>query len=558
LDRFGHSPRVTDPRDIYQSKMESDVYSAWDNGARNVLAVLPTGGGKSVVIRRIVTRKNALGAMQCVIAHRTELVSQLAMHVAECGIKHRIIAPREIVADITAEQRALFGGRSFVNPDAICTVAAVDTLLARQEQLAPWAKQVDDWTIDEAHHVLRLNKWGRAVEMFPNATGLGVTASPDRADGMGLGRYHDGLFDHMVIGPDMRQLIDMGALSDYELVCPESDLVVDDDDFNKEGELSPKKGRLASKKSHIVGDIVQRYVQFAFGKRAIVFVTDVETANEVAANFNAVGIAAAAVNGETHKTTRREMIKRFRDGRLTVLINVDLFGEGFDVPACEVVIMARPTGSLAVYLQQFGRALRILAGKRFGMIIDMVSNYKRHGFPDKPHYWTLDRRDKKAKKEKDPEEIPLTSCKSCSRPFERFHTACPYCGAPVEPPAGVIRTLDVVDGDLVLLDTATLAAMRAATVLDSPAAVGAAAAHVAGPMAGKGAVNRSIERHAAQQRLSAAFAQYAGCQRAKGRDDRSTHKRIYLTLGVDVLTALALPRADMEAIANKVEGWCVP
>lgn len=548
---------MTDPRDIYQAKLESDIYTAWNNGARNVLMVLPTGGGKSVVLSNIVERENRLGAIEAVIAHRTELVSQLAMHIASRGISHRIIAPTAIVADIVAEQRATFNGKSFVNPDANCAVVAVDTLLARAEQLKAWCQQVDRWTLDECHHALSLNKWGRAVNMFPNATGLGVTASPDRADGMGLGRHHDGVFDDMVIGPDMRQLIDMGALSDYELVCPESDLVVEDDDFNKEGELSPKKGRLASKKSHIVGDVVQRYCQYALGKRAIVFVTDVETADEVAANFNAHGIPAAAVNGKTDKTTRRDMIRRFRDGRLTVLVNVDLFGEGFDVPACEVVIMARPTGSLAVYLQQFGRALRILAGKKYGLIIDMVSNYKRHGFPDKPHFWTLDRRDKKAKKEKDPEEIPLTACKGCSRPFERFRTECPYCGKPVEPPAGIVRTLDVVDGDLVLLDRDTLAAMRAATVLDSPAAVGNAAGHVAGPLAAKGAVNRSIERHAAQQRLTAALAQWAGCERAKGRTDRETHKRLYLTTGVDVLTALAMPRRDMELLAEKIEGWCV-
>ncbi len=109
-----------------------------------------------------------------------------------------------------------------------------------------------------------------------------------------------------------------------------------------------------------------------------------------------------------------------------------------------------------------------------------------------------------------------------------------------------------------MIDRDTAAAMRAATVLPSPADVGARARHVGGDMAGAGAVARQIERIGAQGRLEAAFAQYAGCQRALGRPDAMTYRRLYVTLGVDVLTALALPRADMENIADKVEGWCLP
>jgi superfamily II DNA or RNA helicase len=155
------------------------------------------------------------------------------------------------------------------------------------------------------------------------------------------------------------------------------------------------------RKSHIVGDVVKEYVSRAYGKQFICFATDFETAGEIADKYNAVGINVAAVSAKTPTFTRNEYIRRFRDGQLMGLVNVDLFGEGFDVPAVEVVVMARPTASLAVYLQQFGRALRPLAGKAYGLVIDHVSNWKRHGFPDKRHYWTLDRRDKRAKRERD-------------------------------------------------------------------------------------------------------------------------------------------------------------
>lgn len=545
---------MTDPRDIYQADMVRQNYDAWSAGARAVLDVLPTGGGKSKIIARHAADGEAAGDIQAIIAHRTELVSQLSGHVASCGIMHRVIAPKQVVAQITQQHRNEYG-RSYVNPDARASVVAVDTLIARREILTPWARQVRRWTIDEAHHVLRLNKWGTGVSMFPNAFGLGVTASPSRADGMGLGAHHDGVFNHMVVGPAMRELINMSALCDYEMVCPTSDLEVNEDDFSKDGDLSPKKGRLASKKSHIVGDIVTRYAQYALAKRTIVFVTDVETAHEVATNFNNHGITAAAVSAKTPAAVRNDYINRFRDGRLTVLVNVDLFGEGFDVPACECVIMARPTASLAVYLQQFGRALRLLAGKLYGLIIDMVSNFKRHGFPDKAHHWTLDRREKKAK-DKDPEELDeLTKCGECSRPYLKVLPCCPHCGAEPFVAEGGGRTLEQVDGDMTLLNREELAAMRAAMVLETPASVAARVEAAAGPAAATVTGNKQMARIVAQRGLADAIAHWAGFQRAKGRSDREIDKRFYAVTSMSVPQALALSRQDMESMTDKVKEW---
>ncbi len=540
-----------------QFQLKQDVYDGWNAGHRNMLAVLPTGGGKSVIVSDIVLDRHNVGSVQAVIAHRNELVGQMSLHVARRGIKHRVIASKPTIAAVTAEHRAEFNGRSFINPDANCSVASVDTLIARADDLKSWALQVDDWTIDEAHHVLKLNKWGRAVAMFPNAKGLGVTASPMRADGMGLGSHHDGVFDHMVQGPNMRALINAGALCDYEIAIPESDFAIDESDVAASGDWSTAKMREASKKSHIVGDVVKEYVARAYGKRFICFATDVETAGEIAQRFNDVGIMVAAVSAKTPTELRNEYIRRFRAGQLWGLINVDLFGEGFDVPAVEVVIMARPTASLAVYLQQFGRALRTLNGKLYGLVIDHVSNWKRHGFPDKPHYWSLDRRDKRGKRDPDPEEIELTACRNCSRPYERCFSACPYCSWTPPLPEPGVRTIQQVDGDLRLLDRAMIEAMQQAMALESPASMAQRVGDVAGAVAGRGALNRQVERHQAQQRLSDAIAQWAGCQRYKGRDDGQSYRRFYLSTGVDVLTALTLDRQAMESMAAKVETWCV-
>lgn len=538
----------------YQSDLKGRVYQSWQGGARNVLAALPTGGGKSIVISDIIADGHQQGLSECVIAHRNELVGQMSLHVARRGVPHRIIASKQAVAQITNEHRREFG-RSFVNPDARCSVVSVDTLVAREEQLQQWALQVGRWTIDEAHHVLRKNKWGKAVRMFPNAYGLGVTATPRRADGMGLGEHHDGVFQDMIVGPSMRELIDMGALCDYEIAVPESDFHIDDAELAPSGDWSTKRMREASKQSHIVGDVVVEYSRRSLGKRAICFATDVETANEMAARFNAAGILAAAVSAKTPTETRNELIRRFRDGRITVLVNVDLFGEGFDVPAVEVVIMARPTASLAVYLQQFGRALRPMEGKPYGLVIDHVSNWKRHSFPDKLHIWSLDRREKRAKREPDPDDIPLTACRACSRPYERVHPACPYCGNSPPVPEGGARSIEQVDGDLMLLDRERLAAMRAAMTLESPADVGARVEFAAGRDAARGAANRQIERIGAQQRLNAAIEQWAGVRRVAGDSDQMILRRFYHATGVDVLSALASKRSEMDGLAGIVEGW---
>ncbi|RUW55634.1 DEAD/DEAH box helicase [Mesorhizobium sp. M1A.F.Ca.ET.072.01.1.1] len=537
-----------------QWQLKTDVYGAWNSGANTVLAVLPTGGGKSVVMSDIINDQNQLGAQQCVVAHRTELVSQMSLHVARRGIKHRIIAPKNVVAQIAALHREELG-YNFVNPTANCSVAGIDTLNARAEELKGWAAQIDYWHGDEGHHFLLANKWGKGIGLFPRARGSLWTASPSRADGKGLGRHADGLADAMVLGPDQRTLINLGALCDYEIALPESDFYIDEDDVSASGDFTPKKMREASERSHIVGDVVTEYVRHAFGKRAICFATDVETAGKIAKRFNEFGIMAAAVSAETPAAVREDFIKRFKRGAITVLVNVDLFGEGFDVPACEVVIMARPTASLAVYLQQFGRALRTMAGKTHGLIIDHVSNWKRHGNPDKPHFWTLDRREKRAKRAPDPEAIPLITCRGCGRPYERCLPCCPRCGWMPPLPEGGGRSVEEIDGDLILLDRAKLAEMRAAIELPSPADVGSRTAFVAGGLAGAGAVNRQIERIQSQKRLDDAICQWAGIGRAKGRSDQELYRRFYLTVGVDVLSALAMPRADMDALAEKVESW---
>lgn len=544
----------------HQLTLKYDIYNSWNAGNRNVLGVLPTGGGKSIVISDITLDGVKQNMRQAVIAHRNELVTQMSCHIARQGISHRIIGSDTTVRQAVDKHYREFG-KSFVHPSAPTAVVGVDTLMSRQEDLKQWAQQIDRWTIDEAHHTIgnervEPNKWGRAVKMFSNAYGLGVTATPIRADGQGLGRTSDGVFDAMVQGPSMRWLIENNFLADYEIVCPKSDLYVDDTPVGKDGDWSSQTLRKAAKKSHIVGDVVQNYVRYAPGRKAIVFATDVETAGEIAKKFTNAAINAASLSAKSLPAVREKYLKDFADGKLRVLINVDLFDEGFDCPSCDVVILARPTASLGKYRQMVGRALRYMPNK-LALIIDHVSNVIRHKLPDNHVAWSLNRRDKRAKQAKDPNDIELTVCAACAKPYERFRQSCPYCGFSRPLPEPRSRSIEMVEGDLILLDKAMLEKMRGKTVLEAPGDIANRVAAVAGAVAGKGAANRQMVKFEAHRELCDSVAQWAAVERARGFNDSEIQRKFYLTMGVDVLTALdaSKPSSEMNTLTETVKGW---
>lgn len=535
----------------YQSDIKNDIYAAWNSGAVNVLAVLPTGAGKTVTFSDII--HDHQGA-SCAIAHRQELVSQISLALARDRVRHRIIGPKNVVKLCVNIHMAEVGA-SYYDPSAHCAVAGVDTLVRRVDELANWLQSVTLCVQDEAHHVLESNKWGTAFKMFPNARGLGVTATPLRADGKGLGRHADGLFDVMVEGPGMRDLINMGYLTDYRVFAPPSDIDLSAVNISQTtGDYNPQKLKVAVRKSHVIGDVVKHYLKIAPGKLGVTFATDVETATDIADQFNAAGVPAAVVSAKTPDAERIALLRKFKNRELLQLVNVDLFGEGFDLPAIEVVSMARPTQSYALYVQQFGRALRLLDGKQYAIIIDHVGNVERHGLPDARRGWSLDRRDNRSKSTKS-DLVPVKTClnETCLAVYERIYAACPYCGH-VTPPSAR-NAPEFVDGDLCELDPATLAQMRGEIDrVDMDKEVyrqELAAKHT--PKIGQLAhVKRHAERQEAQAALRHSIAWWAGYQRAMGRDDSESYRRFYFAFGVDVMTAQALNTKEAIDLAGQI------
>lgn len=525
----------------YQAQLKRDVYAAWQGGARNVLAVAATGSGKTVLFSDIM---HEYPAASVAIAHRQELVGQISLALARNGVCHRIIGAASTArACVNVHLRET--GRNYVDPNARRAVAGVDTLVRMDAAVDSWFASVGLWVQDETHHLLAANKWGTAAAMFPNAYGLGVTATPERADGRGLGRHADGLFDVMVEAPGMRDLIRAGYLTDYRIFAPPSDLDLSGVGTSANGDYSPDPLRKAVHKSHILGDVVQHYLRIAAGKRGITFAVDVEAATEQAAAFRAAGVPAEVVSAKTPDAVRAAIIHKLAAGELLQLVNVDLFGEGFDLPAIEVVSMARPTQSFPLYSQQFGRSLRLMDGKPHALIIDHVGNVHRHGLPDAPREWSLDRRERRSRAGPS-DVVPVRTCPACTGTYDRIiGMTCPYCGE-VAQPAGRSAP-EQVDGDLFELDAEALARMRGE--VDQPPAF-----HP-DPLVARSIVARHREKAEAQQALRQAMAEWAG-RYSQATDEatvRELQRRFWCTYGVDVLSAQALGQADADALRARIE-----
>lgn len=482
------------------------------------------------------------------IAHRQELVAQMSLALAREGLRHMVIAPENVRRSIRKLHRIYFNA-DFLDPESQIVAAGVDTLIRREFD---WYDQACCFVIDEAHHTLRDNKWGQAAKLFPNALGLGVTASPIRGDGKGLGsgEANDGIFDVMEEGPAMGWAISQGYLTNYRVLSIPSDVDYSEVAIGSDGDLNQSQLRKAvHKSSKIVGDVVEHYLKHAAGKLGIAFCVDVQESQKLADRFNEMGIPAACLSAQTSDEERARVMVEFKERKVMVLCNCDILGEGVDVPAVEVVMMVRKTLSLSLFLQQFGRALRPSPGKEFALILDHVGNVLFHRYPDVPRHWSLARPDRRSRKKADDDDIEsLQVCVHCTGTFEKFLTHCPYCGKEVLPiPRPSIKQ---VAGDLIMLDPDMFGDLQrqieeAGRFIPPPSA--------AGPAAHAGALNRYREKRSAQDELKNVMAWYGGYRKALGLSDREAQRSFYLHFGVDVMTAQTLNRAETEELRLKIE-----
>lgn len=398
----------------YQQQMLDEARQAYAERNRAVLLCLATGGGKTITASTVVHGAAQKRNVTWWLTHRRELASQASQTFHQLGIPHGTIQAGHVS-----------------NPHALVQVASIQTIARRLDQLP----EPDLIVFDETHHIGAAT-WDAIFHRFPRARILGLTATPWRLDGQGLGRW----YNHMVLGPSTADLISNGSLSPYRLFAPAapdlSGVATAAGDFQR-GALAQ-----AMDKPQIVGDAIQHYTRLCAGKRAVAFAAGVENSRHIAAQFNAAGIAAEHVDGEMPTDARDAAVDRFRRGETLVLSNADLFGEGFDVPAIEAAILLRPTKSLSLHLQQVGRALRPCEGKAEAIILDHAGNSLRHGLPDDEREWSLEDRERRKKAE--PSEVPVRQCKECFFVY-RPAPKCPSCG---HVPPVVVREIEQVEGTL--------------------------------------------------------------------------------------------------------------
>lgn len=384
----------------YQKNMINDIGYEYENGKQSVCLVGPCGCGKTVMVGWMTAAAALKGSKVLFLVHRQELIDQSSATFAAMNINHGIIAAKY------PQQY-----------DKAVQIGSVQTVVKRLDKISP----PDFIIVDECHHVIA-NTYKRIIAEFPKALVLGVTATPERMGGQGLGD----VFSSMVIGPEVKELIGWGNLAPYDLYAPP--LKFDAGAMRvRFGDFVKQDLENTMDDSALIGDVIETYQKLADGMRAICYCVSVAHSEHMAECFRLAGIAAEHIDGETDKNVRNRVINDFRDGKIKVICNVDLISEGFDVPAMEAVILARPTQSLTLYIQQAMRAMRPdknNPGKR-AVIIDHAGNVFRHGLPDEEREWSLESKAKK--KRKSNREIAVRACPNCYQVHEPA-PVCPFCG----------------------------------------------------------------------------------------------------------------------------------
>ncbi len=391
----------------YQEHDVQQLRAAFLQGYKAPLYVLPTGGGKTIVFCNIIENAAAKGRRVMVLVHRKELLDQCAEKLIDIGVPHGLIR----------------AGRVMTNEPI--QVASVDTLIRRLHL----AQQPDLIIFDEAHHCIKGNKWGRVAAHFSNSFLLGVTATPIRTNGDGLGVNYEGYFDTIIKGPSIRQLIDAGWLSQPIIYAPPVDLDLKGvrvriGDYIT-GDLEDRLDKIT-----ITGDAVQHYKNICPGAPALAFCVSIKHAAHVAQAFNVAGIPAANLDGTMSNQQRDHRIKSLGNGQLKVLTSCEIVSEGTDIPIVTAAILLRPTKSLGLFLQQAGRVLRIHEKKKNSIVLDHVNNTARHGLVDEVRSWTLAPTKSEFERRSNGENIErVRQCQQCYAVYPLYRDACPQCGA---------------------------------------------------------------------------------------------------------------------------------
>jgi len=411
----------------FQRKAVADFEAAVARGKKRVAFVAPTGGGKTVIASEAIRQAREQGQYVLVLAHRREIIAQNHRKLSDYGIRAGII-------------------QAGVDPRPLepVQVASIGTLWSRAfrsdaMQLPPANLLV----IDECHHATA-RTYKKIIEAYPEAILLGLTATPCRGDGRGLG----GIFEEMIETPQVAELIELGHLVESRVYAPV------DPDLRGVGSRSGDyiEGQLADRmdRPKLVGDIVSHWHKYGERRKTVVFAVNVAHSIHLRDEFSRSGVRAEHIDGSTPKDERDASLARLESGEIEVVTNCMVLTEGWNMPEVGCCVLARPTKKMGLYRQMVGRVIRAAPGKSHAIILDHSGAVYRHGPPEDRVDWTLEpdrfaiNPSHAARKERG---TGLVECTQCSA-LRVGGQPCPHCGFMPQRPAKYVA---LADGELSLV-----------------------------------------------------------------------------------------------------------
>ena len=362
----------------YQQEAKKQIFESWED-CDNVMFQMPTGTGKTRLFTSIISDIKAWSiinqedARVLIIAHRVELIEQISESLNRYKVSHGIIA----------------GGHER-NIQAQVQVASIQTITHRANIEVARSLPIRFIIIDEAHHSTA-NSYKKLWDLYPSAKKLGVTATPWRMNHQGFAK----IYDKLILSRSIKEFIEQGWLSPYCFYSIGSGSKVTQeinsiDEFDIEGDYKISALEKTIDQSAIRAQLLDSYLKFAKGKKGIIYSISRKHSDHICAEYKAKGVNIVRIDRETPREERRLYVQKFRKGQIDIIVNVDIFSEGFDCPDIEFIQLARPTKSLVKYLQQVGRGLRPVNGKGKCIILDNVGSYLEFGLPDANRDWYSD------------------------------------------------------------------------------------------------------------------------------------------------------------------------